>query len=290
MKALVSGFSSITPEYLFFLDEPVPTELSRNFDEKLIFSETVVQMRAYVNHLRELLPADDTKSKKLLEAILAAPKSRSALSEKFCDISIQNDDELIPKLTGPDFVDKFESLLEMNAVKGGTRQELFDRAFSRLVISANGMCIVDRYFGAQFSSDNFKSSGAYWALAKILELRIPHLRILASNRNANDTVIDKGKIEDRLRALHELSSGETEVKVYLGEPVHNRHITFSFIGGTKSFSMMVDKGLEVFQHEKLKEAPGIGNFSSKQAAANEAQVLSSGAVPIKIDSAVRKSA
>jgi hypothetical protein len=61
-------------------------------------------------------------------------------------------------------------------------------------------------------------------------------------------------------------------------------------GETKSFSMMVDKGLEVFQHEKLKEAPGIANFSSKQAAANEAQVLSSGAVPIKIDSSVRKSA
>ena len=290
MKALVSGFSSITPEYLFFLDEPVPTELSRNFDEKLIFGETVVQMRAYVSHLRELLPADDTKSKKLLDAILAAPKSRSTLSDKLCDISLQNDEDLIPKLTGPDFVNTFDSLLEMNAVKGGTRQELFDRAFSRLVVSANGMCILDRYFGAQISSDNYKTSGAYWAIAQILQLGIPHLKILTAKRVPGDVVIDKNKIEERLRVLHELSTGETEIKVLLGEQIHNRHITFSFVGGTKSFSIMIDKGLEVFQYEKLREAPGIANYSSKQAAANEAQVLAFTPESIKIESTIRKSA
>ena len=277
MKALVSGTSSLSPEYLFLLEEPVPFELSINFRENLILGETAQEMRPFLRQLRELLPENDLSARRLLEAINQAPKSRANLGNQLCDINLEKDEDLDQKLTGTEFGD-IRSLLEMNAVRGDSRKDLFDRSFRRLVISASSICIVDRYFGNQFSADDFQASGAFWALERILESDVPLIRILTSEFNSS-----QAKIEFRLRELHERSSGATRIEVYLGRSVHNRHVTFNFTGGSAPFSIILDKGLEVFQHEKLREGPGISPLHFMTASNNEAQVMNSHSRVIKIE-------
>jgi hypothetical protein len=284
MKAVVSGFSSITPEFLCLLEEPVPFELSINLKNKLIFSETAQEMRVFLRQFRELLPENDLSSRRLFEAINQTPKSRATLTSNDCDISIQADEDVVSKLTGLEF-ESYKNQFEVNAVRGDSRQQLFDRGFSRLVRTASSICIVDRYFGSQFSSDDYKRSGCYWALEKILDLEIPFLRILTSSTDCSSRLV-----EERLIELQAETSGSTKMEVYLGRAVHNRHLTFNFTGGAIPFSMIVDKGLEVFQFEKLKEAPGISFMSAISASTNEAQVLNSHSKLIKIDRLLNKSA
>lgn len=284
MKALVAGFSSITPEFLCLLEEPVPFELSLNLKNQLILGETAQQMRIFLRQLRDLLPENDLSSRRLFEAINQAPKSRAALPNQKCDIDIQDDADVVVKLTGVEF-QNIQTLIEMNAIRGDLRSELFERSFSRLILSASSLCIVDRYFGAQFSSDEYKESGAFWALGKILEHGIPLVRILTST---NDSILPL--IEERLRNLHSYSSGETKLEIYLGRAPHNRHLTFNFTGGTAPYSIILDKGLEIFQFEKLREAPGISNLNALAASTNEAQVLNSLSKVIKIDRFLKKSA
>jgi hypothetical protein len=284
MKAVVSGFSSITPEFLCLLEEPVPFELSMNLKNKLIFSETVQEMRVFLRQLRDLLPENDLSSRRLFEAINQTPKSRATLNSQDCDISIQADADVVSKLTGLEF-ESYQNQFEVNAIRGDSRQQLFDRGFSRLVRTASSICIVDRYFGSQFSSDDYKRSGCYWALERILELEIPFLRILTSSTDCLSQLV-----EERLIQLQSETSGSTKIEVYLGRAVHNRHLTFNFTGGAKSYSMIVDKGLEVFQFEKLKEAPGISFMSPISASTNETQVLNSHSKLIKIDRSFTKSA
>ena len=103
MKALVSGTSSLSPEYLFLLEEPVPFELSINFRENLILGETAQEMRPFLRQLRELLPENDLSARRLLEAINQAPKSRANLGNQLCDINLEKDEDLDQKLTGTEF-------------------------------------------------------------------------------------------------------------------------------------------------------------------------------------------
>jgi hypothetical protein len=284
MKAVVSGFSSITPEFLCLLEEPVPFELSINLKNKLIFGETAQDMREFLRRLRVLLPENDLSSRRLFEAINQAPKSRTTLTRQDCDIFLEIDEDAVSKLTGIEF-DNYQSRIEVNAVRGDSREDLFDRGFSRLVKSASSICIVDRYFGSQFSTDDHKRSGSYWALEKILELGVPFVRVLTSSSDAI-----YGKIEERLGELHSSSPGLTKLEIYLGRAVHNRHLTFNFTGGATPYSMIVDKGLEVFQFERLREGPGISYMSPVSASTNESQVLNSHSKLIRIERFAKKSA
>ena len=284
MKAVVSGFSSITPEFLCLLEEPVPFELSINLKNKLIFGETAQDMRAFLRQLRDLLPENDLSSRRLFEAINQAPKSRTTLTNQDCDIRLQVDEDVVSKLTGIEF-ESYQTSFEINAVRGDSRQELFDRGFSRLLKSASSICIVDRYFGSQFSSDDYKRSGSFWALERILELGVPFVRVLTSSSDASYV-----KIEERLGELHSVSRGLTKLEIYLGRAVHNRHLTFNFTGGATPYSIIVDKGLEVFQFEKLREGPGISHMSPISASTNETQVLNSHSKLIRIERFDRKSA
>ena len=273
----MSGFSSITPEFLCLLEEPVPFELSLNFRNKLIFGETAQEMRAFLRELRDLLPENDISSRRLINAINEAPKSRITLTKQECDICIQIDEDVVAKLTGTEF-EGFQTRFEINAVRGDSRQELFDRGFSRLLKSASSLCIVDRYFGSQFSSEDFRRSGAYWALERILEFEVPYVRILASSVDTSFV-----KIEERLGELHSNSVGITKLEVYLGRAVHNRHVTFNFTGSATPYSIIIDKGLEVFQFEQLREGPGISIMSHITASTNETQVLNSFSKLIRIE-------
>ena len=284
MKAVVSGFSSISPEFLCLLEEPLPFELSINLKNKLIFGETAQEMRAFLRSLRELLPENDLSSRRLFEAINQTPKARTNLTKLDCDITLETDEDVVSKLTGTEF-EFYQTRFEIDAVKGDSRQELFDRGFSRLVKSASSICIVDRYFGSQFSSDDYKRSGSFWALERILELGVPFVKVLTSNSDAL-----YAKIEERISELHSNSLGATKLEIYLGRAVHNRHLTFNFTGGASPYSVIVDKGLEVFQYEKLREGPGISHLNSRTASTNEAQVLNSHMKMIKIERLNRKSA
>lgn len=284
MKAVVSGFSSLTPEFFCLLEEPVPFELSINLKNNLIFGESAQDMRIFLRQLRELLPENDFSSKRLFEAINSAPKSRATLTNQDCDIHLQIDEDVVSKLTGIEF-ESFQTRFEINAVRGDSRQELFDRGFSRLLKSASSICIVDRYFGNQFSSDSYKRSGSYWALERILDLDVPVVKILTSSTDASYT-----KVEERLGELHSGSRGLTRIETYLGRTVHNRHLTFNFTGSATPYSIIVDKGLEVFQFERLREGPGISQMSPITASTNEAQILNSHSKLIRIERSNKKSA
>jgi hypothetical protein len=277
MKAVVSGFSSLTPEFFCLLEEPVPFELSTNLKNKLIFGESAHDMRIFLRQLRELLPENDFSSRRLFEAINQAPKSRTTLTNQDCDIHLQIDEDVVSKLTGIEF-ESYQNRFEVNAVRGDSRQELFDRGFSRLLKSASSICIVDRYFGSIFSTDGYKHSGSYWALERILDLDVPLVKVLTSSAEVSYT-----KIEERLGELHSSSRGLTRLEIFFGRPVHNRHLTFNFTGSATPYSIIVDKGLEVFQYERLREGPGISQMSPITASTNEAQILNSHSKLIKIE-------
>lgn len=284
MKAIVVGLPTINPEFFCLLEEPVPFELSINLKDYLILGESVQEVRIFLRQLRELLPENDISSRRLFEAIHKAPKSRSTLTSKDCDINIQDHNDIVAKLTGTEF-EKFQTNSRMNAVRGDSRFELFNRNFSRLLLSSSSICIVDKYFGNQFSKDDFKKSGAFWALQEILKYDVPLIRILTSPIDASKT-----KIDERLQELHSTTNGETKLEVYLGRAPHNRHITFNFTGGVTPYSVILDKGLEIFQFENLKEAPGISEYSSVAALSNESQVFNSHSIFIKIDRLRKKTA
>ncbi len=273
----MSGFSSLTPEFFCLLEEPVPFELSTNLKNKLIFGESAHDMRIFLRQLRELLPENDFSSRRLFEAINQAPKSRTTLTNQDCDIHLQIDEDVVSKLTGIEF-ESYQNRFEVNAVRGDSRQELFDRGFSRLLKSASSICIVDRYFGSIFSTDGYKHSGSYWALERILDLDVPLVKVLTSSAEVSYT-----KIEERLGELHSSSRGLTRLEIFFGRPVHNRHLTFNFTGSATPYSIIVDKGLEVFQYERLREGPGISQMSPITASTNEAQILNSHSKLIKIE-------
>jgi hypothetical protein len=284
MKAIVAGLPTINPEFFCLLEEPVPFELSINLKNYLILGESSQEIRVFLRELRELLPENDLSSRRLFEAISQAPKSRSTLRINDCDINIEDHIDVVTKLTGAEF-EKFQNDMQMNAVRGDSRSELFNRNFSRLIMSTSSICIVDKYFGNQFSKDDYKRSGAFWALQEILKYDVPLIRILTSPTDASKT-----KIDERLRELHLMTNGETKLEVYLGRAPHNRHITFNFTGGVTPYSIILDKGLEIFQFENLREAPGISEYNSVAALSNESQVLNSHSSFVKIDRSNKKSA
>ena len=280
MKALLSGFPSVTPEYLLLLDEPIPYELSNNLKNHLIFGETAKDMRIFIRELRQLLPDNDSSSQRLIEALVQAPKSRLSLSSQECDICIQDDSEVAPKLTGSNF-QQLLSFFELPAVSGVSRTDLFDRNFGRLIRSASSLFIFDRYIGENLSRDNYQNSGSYWALKKILEYDAPLVRILTFN-TLNTSI---SLLEQRLGNLHNASNGKTKLEIYISNlsPIHMRHITFNFTGGGLPYSINLDKGLEVFQHESLREGTHFGAINPVTALHNETRVLNSQSRLIKID-------
>lgn len=245
MKVVVSGFSTVTSKSILDLEEPAPFELSLNLKNKIILGETFEGLRPFLRDFRSNFSENDISHRRIMEALISVPKSRSTLLAQDCDIHLEKDADVLEKLTGYGYEAFHESLL-LDPVAGSRREAVFEAFFKRFCLTATSGSLVDRYFGHNMSANHFLSSGAYWAVQRILDTKIPLLVIsTAKDRCTFDL------IKTRLQVLVDQGPGETEIIVNFGKVTHDRFMIFNFAGSLCAVSL--GKGLEIFERSVFLE-------------------------------------
>lgn len=272
MRAIASGFDSVTLESLRKLEGHYPFEIAQNLRQKIMIGDDFSKIKKWLIDLHAFT-RDGTESqlRAILDAVLAMPQTRYQLDRNYCDIVFENN--MSEVFAGEAFNKIYESVF-VPVTKGLSRQEVFEARIARFFPACKKIVLCDRFLGVQMGSDNFRETGAFWLIQKLVNSGVRSIQLLASRRDSKDYV-DIEKVRKRLNDLLEKVEHEIILSMKFGFAPHDRHISFVFFKERGSQSLTLGAGADVFRWDKLKEGFSLVNLDTKTAKSNEDIVIES---------------